>query len=96
MADSIEIVIEDEPTKQQPVKRQTAAALKKPSAGPTPFQVSLASYTLHPWTSRNADLSQWFNYDLNPASWTQYCIEQMRIWNNGHNRNETNDAATGP
>lgn len=52
--------------------------MTRPSNGPSPFEVPLQAYTLSPWTSRNADHAQWFNYGLSPPTWTQYAKEQMR------------------
>lgn len=54
--------------------------MQRPSNGPSPFEVSLNSYSLHPWTSRNADVSQWFNYGLTPTTWTEYAVQQTRLW----------------
>jgi hypothetical protein len=53
--------------------------IQRPSNGPSPFEVPLTAYSTQPWTNRNVDLSQWFNYGLNPKTWTLYCVEQMRL-----------------
>ena len=54
--------------------------LSKPSAGPSPFEVGLASYPIQPWTNRNAKLSQWFNYGFNPATWSKYSLAQIAMY----------------
>lgn len=74
MADRI--VIDDEPKQQA----APVAPMKRPSNGPSPFEVSLSSYTLHPWSARSADLSQWFNYGFTPASWSAYAYQQVRLF----------------
>ena len=56
------------------------AALKKPVDGPSMFEVGLASYPVQPWTNRNAKLSQWFNYGLNPATWSKYSLSQIAMY----------------
>jgi hypothetical protein len=57
-----------------------AVTLKKPVDGPSMFEVGLASYPVQPWTNRNAKLSQWFNYGLNPATWSKYSLAQIAIY----------------
>ena len=54
--------------------------LQKPSAGPSPFDVSLMSYKSQPWMYRNAQLSQWFNYGLNPSTWSAYSVKQLELY----------------
>ena len=54
--------------------------LIKPSVGPSPFEVGLASYPIQPWTNRNAKLSQWFNYGFNPATWSKYSLAQIAMF----------------
>lgn len=54
--------------------------LTKPSVGPSPFEVGLASYPIQPWTNRNAKLSQWFNYGFNPATWSKYSLAQIAMY----------------
>ena len=60
--------------------------LVKPFSGPTPFEVSLTSYPMQPWTNRNASLNQWFNYGLNPSTWTRYAIQQMALYAGQENK----------
>ena len=55
------------------------APLTRPAAGPSPFEVSLKTYPMQPWTARTSGLSQWFNYGLNPTTWTQYSLRQMQL-----------------
>jgi hypothetical protein len=47
------------------------------SNGPSPFEVSLTNYPNQPWISNNVKLNQWFNYGLNPVTWSRYCLKQM-------------------
>ena len=61
-------------------KAQLTVPLTRPSAGPSPFEVSLKTYPVQPWTSKTSGLSQWFNYGLNPTTWTQYCLRQMQLF----------------
>ena len=56
------------------------ASFQKHSAGPCPFEVSLKTYPMQPWTNKNVDLSQWFNYGLNPSTWASYCVAQMNLY----------------
>ncbi len=56
-----------------------AAPLVRPSQGPSPFEVSLKTYSMQPWTAKGAHLRQWFNYGLNPTTWTQYSLRQMEL-----------------
>jgi hypothetical protein len=59
--------------------------LVRPSAGPSPFEVSLKTYPMQPWTARSTSgLSQWFNYGLNPTTWTQYSLRQMQLFERAH------------
>lgn len=53
-------------------------ALVKPSSGPGPFDVSLGTYPMQPWTNKNANLKQWFNYGFNPSTWSTYALEQQK------------------
>lgn len=66
---SVDIVIEEAP---QVVARRVGN-------GPSPFEVSLTTYPMQPWTNKNANLSQWFNYGLNPATWSRHACEQASI-----------------
>lgn len=52
----------------------------RPARGPSPFEVSLFSYNMQPWNNRNADLRQWFNFGLNPTTWTQYSLMQIKLF----------------
>lgn len=61
---------------QQPLHQP----LQRPSTGPSPFEVGLFSYPIQPWTNRNAQLSQWFNYGLNPATWSRYALTQISLY----------------
>ena len=54
------------------------ASFKKPFDTTNAFQVSLTSYPMQPWTNKNVDLKQWFNYGLNPSTWSKYCIDEMQ------------------
>jgi hypothetical protein len=54
--------------------------LERSGVGPSPFEVSLFSYSTQPWTNRNANLVEWFNYGFNPTTWTKYCLQQMNIF----------------
>lgn len=45
--------------------------------GPNIFTVPLQSYAYQPWSTRGSYLSQWFNYNFNPATWTAYASHQM-------------------
>lgn len=55
--------------------------LKRPSSGPSPFEISLMTYPVQPWINRKVNLNQWFNYGLNPTTWTKYAISQINIFN---------------
>lgn len=68
---------------------ELAQPLTRPSHGPSPFEVSLKTFPMQPWTSRSSNLSQWFNYGLNPTTWTQYCLRQTKLL-------ETSEAKFGP
>jgi len=50
---------------------------QKPFTATSVFEVSLTSYPMQPWTNKNVDLTQWFNYGLNPSTWSKYCIDQL-------------------
>ena len=56
---------------------QRAKPLVKPFHSASPLEVSLTSYPMQPWTNKNVDLKQWFNYGFNPSTWSKYCIEEM-------------------
>jgi hypothetical protein len=60
---------------------QIPNGLQRSGIGPSPFEISLFSYSTQPWTNRNANLSEWFNYGFNPTTWTKYCLEQINIFN---------------
>ena len=57
---------------------QILVEMKRPSAGPSPFDVSLGTYPMQPWTNKNANLRQWFNYGLNPSTWSTYALDQLK------------------
>ena len=59
--------------------------LTRPNVGPSPFEVSLFSYKTQPWMNKNVDLTQWFNYGLNPMTWTKYSIQQIELFNYSKN-----------
>jgi hypothetical protein len=40
---------------------------------PNMFSVPLSAYAYQPWSTRATNTSQWFNYNLNPTTWAQYC-----------------------
>lgn len=63
--------------------RPVSINYKKTSNGPSPFEVSLTTYTMQPWTNKNSNLSQWFNYGLNPSTWSKYSIQQINLVKNG-------------
>lgn len=65
---SVDIVIEEAP-----------AQIRRVGRGPSPFEVSLTTYPMQPWTNKNANLSQWFNYGFNPATWSRHACEQVEI-----------------
>jgi len=52
---------------------------KKPFHTTSPFEVSLTSFTFQPWTNKNVDLKQWFNYGFNPSTWSSYCVKQVML-----------------
>lgn len=54
--------------------------LQRSGIGPSPFEISLMTYKLSPWTNRSVVLNEWFNYGFNPTTWTQYCLKQMMIF----------------
>lgn len=65
--------------------------LEKPwnNACASPFEIPLDAYTMKPWNNRNVNLSQWFNYGLNPHTWTTYAHRQMAIYKKSkQNRNK--------
>lgn len=43
---------------------------------PSVFDVSLHMYAFQPWTKSN-HYAQWFNYDLNPATFSAYSQQQI-------------------
>lgn len=45
----------------------------------TVFDVPLSSYRSKPWDLPGANISDWFNYGLNSATWDRYRIRQRRI-----------------
>lgn len=47
---------------------------------PTLFSVSLLSYPFQPWSNAHADVTQWFNYGLNPTTWAAYSLKQLHIY----------------
>jgi hypothetical protein len=57
---------------------KTVQAMKRPTNGPSPFDVSLGTYPMQPWTNKNANLRQWFNYGLNPSTWSTYALDQLK------------------
>lgn len=76
-----EFELEDTAVAARPVAApKPVKPLARPSAGPSPFEVSLTTYPMQPWHARNADLSQWFNYGLNPSTWSKYAHEQTQLW----------------
>jgi len=54
--------------------------LKKPTNGPSIFDVPLSAYNMQPWLNRNANLQQWFNYGLTPETWTLYANRQLYLY----------------
>jgi len=54
--------------------------LKRPTNGPSVFEVSLNSYPLQPWLHAKTNLNQWFNYGLNPTTWTRFSLQQLKLF----------------
>lgn len=54
--------------------------LSRPTNGPAVFEVSLTSYPLQPWVHAKTNLNQWFNYGLNPTTWTRYSLQQIKLF----------------
>ena len=44
------------------------------------FEVSLNSYPLQPWLHAKTNLNQWFNYGLNPTTWTRFSLQQIKLF----------------
>jgi len=62
--------------------------VQRPYASINPFEVSLTSYSYQPWTNKHVDLTQWFNYGLNPSTWSKYCLKQIEIQNSLNTQKE--------
>jgi hypothetical protein len=58
---------------------------------PSPFEISLMTYPSKPWTNRNTNLSEWFNYGFNPTTWTKYCLEQIHIFKTSNGLHEVSE-----
>jgi hypothetical protein len=77
--DGVQIIEEDEiDIEIEDTTQETQILYTKPFDALCPFEVSLTSYSMQPWTNRNVDLSQWFNYGFNPSTWSKYCMEQLQ------------------
>ena len=69
--DDVSIVGEDGPV--------VTGVLGRPTVGPSVFDVSLNTYPVQPWINPTAQMSQWFNYGFNPATFTRYALQQTRL-----------------
>jgi hypothetical protein len=54
--------------------------LGRPTVGPSVFDVSLNTYPVQPWINPKAQMSQWFNYGFNPATFTRYALRQTELY----------------
>lgn len=59
---------------------QVKSSVERFDSKPNVFSVSLLSYPFQPWSNAHADVSQWFNYGLNPTTWAAYSLRQMQIY----------------
>lgn len=45
----------------------------------TAFDIDIDEVEEYPWRQANTDLTNYFNFGFNEATWTDYCERQLRL-----------------